>query len=347
MAAPSLIEQDLFTSGSNGYHTYRIPTLAVTNSGTLLAICEGRKCNTIDYGHINLVFRRSTDNGQTWEPMQIIWDGRANTAGNPAPVVDRHTGTIWLLCALNNRQLFAIKSSDDGLSWSEPEATLTGETWSRVGAGPCHGIQLAGGRLIVPGWIQAVPGPHPVNYSQVFYSDDHGRTWCMGAQVGPYMNESVAVELDSGDLYLNMRNYTNRRAFAVSRDGGETFGDIAFDEALIDSECQASMIRYTGADGGGGRSRILFANPACDKILFGYFKRYTMTVRVSEDQCRTWAHARVLHLGSVAYCDLAIAADGTIFCLYERADFPRCLYEKIRLARFNIEWLTDGANHLS
>ena len=65
---------DLFISGQGGYHTYRIPSLIVTSKGTLLAFCEARKNDRRDSGDIDLVLKRSFDNGSTWGPMQIIAD---------------------------------------------------------------------------------------------------------------------------------------------------------------------------------------------------------------------------------------------------------------------------------
>ncbi len=38
-----LFRHDVFINGQNGYHTYRIPAMVVTNKGTVLVFCEGRK----------------------------------------------------------------------------------------------------------------------------------------------------------------------------------------------------------------------------------------------------------------------------------------------------------------
>ena len=89
---------DVFTSGTQGYHTYRIPGVVLSNEGTLLVFCEGRKTSRSDHGDLDLMLRRSTDGGKTWEPMQLVYEegGTAKiTIGNPCPVVDRTTGTIW------------------------------------------------------------------------------------------------------------------------------------------------------------------------------------------------------------------------------------------------------------
>ena len=87
---------DVFVSGQDGYHTYRIPSVIVTSKGTVLAFCEGRRKSRSDTGDIDLVLKRSTDGGATWGPLQVVWDDGPNTVGNPCPVVDRDTGTIWM-----------------------------------------------------------------------------------------------------------------------------------------------------------------------------------------------------------------------------------------------------------
>src|SRR5207302_1117359 len=70
--APRLV--DVFTSGTEGYHTFRIPALLVTPKGTLLAFCEGRKTSRADHGDVTLVLKRSTDGGKTWGPLQLVYD---------------------------------------------------------------------------------------------------------------------------------------------------------------------------------------------------------------------------------------------------------------------------------
>src|SRR5687768_7706438 len=54
---------DVYTSGRDGYHTYRIPGFVVTNAGTILAFAEGRKNSKSDSGDIDMLVKRSTDGG--------------------------------------------------------------------------------------------------------------------------------------------------------------------------------------------------------------------------------------------------------------------------------------------
>ena len=126
----------LFVSGQDGYNTYRIPALAVTLKGTVLAFCEGRKSGGGDSGNIDLLVKRSTDHGKTWGAQQVVRDDAGNTCGNPCAVVDRETGTIWLLSTWNlgddhegkiiartsqdTRRVFVTHSNDDGKTWNEP-----------------------------------------------------------------------------------------------------------------------------------------------------------------------------------------------------------------------------------
>src|SRR5687768_3537968 len=95
-AAPAVEQVDVYTSGQDGYHTYRIPAIIRAVNGTLLAFAEGRKSGGGDAGDIDLLLKRSTDNGRTWSQIQVVWDDGTNTCGNPCPVVDASTGTVWL-----------------------------------------------------------------------------------------------------------------------------------------------------------------------------------------------------------------------------------------------------------
>lgn len=99
--APAVEQTDVFVSGQDGYHTYRIPSVIRAANGTLLAFCEGRKNSGSDTGDIDLMLKRSTDGGRTWGAAEVIWDDAANTCGNPCPVLDETTGTLWLLLTHN------------------------------------------------------------------------------------------------------------------------------------------------------------------------------------------------------------------------------------------------------
>ena len=331
-----VMETDVYVAGEQGVHTYRIPALVVTLKGSVLAFCEARQASRADHGDIDLVVRRSTDGGRTFGPALTIWDDGKNTIGNPCPVVDRETGTIWMLLTRNNDDVFVTHSKDDGQTWAQPTkitADVKKPDWTWYATGPGHGVQLSTGRLIIPSDHRV--GKERYSYSHIVYSDDGGRTWKLGGDSEYKTNECTAVELTDGRLLLNMRSYFghNRRAVATSSDGGQTFGPVSHDQTLIEPVCEASIIRYAKPGAKQATGPILFSNPASTS-------RNHLTVRLSDDDCRTWSVARELWAGPAAYSDLAIAADGTVLCLYERGE--KSQYEKIVLARFPLSWLQSG-----
>ena len=348
---------DVFTAGVEGYHTFRIPALIVTPRGALLAFCEGRRTSRADHGDVDLVLKRSTDGGKTWGPLQRVHDkgGDAKiTIGNPCPVVDRDTATIWLPFTRNNNDVFVTHSVDDGKTWSQAtkitEAVKKPE-WIWYATGPGVGLQLRHrahkGRLVIACDHKVKSEGRAVTYSHVIISDDHGRTWKLGGSVAPNTNECQAAELADGTLLMNMRNYWGSdgnnpvrgkmRAVARSTDGGTTWGALRFDRALVEPVCQASLLSYTAMDTD-DRNRLLFANPASAD------ERHRLTVRLSYDEGKTWPIGKVLEDGPSAYSCLAEFPDRSIGCLYERG--RKDAYEKISLARFTLAWLTDGKDRL-
>jgi sialidase-1 len=322
---------DVYASGSEGYHTYRIPSVIVTKKGTVLAFCEGRKKGGGDAGEIDLLLRRSTDGGRTFSPQQVVWDDEKNTCGNPCPVVDASTGTIFLLMTHNlgtdresdiiakkargTRTVWLSQSTDDGQTWSAPRE-LSGDVklpdWTWYATGPGAGIQLRSGRLVVP--CDHIESPSKLYFSHMIYSDDHGETWRLGGSAGPATNECEVVERRDGSLLLNMRNYDRRfhsRAIATSTDGGLTWSEVSRDLALVEPICQAS-IRRVELPGSPGKPLTVFSNPA------DAGKRQRMTLRISNDDGATWPRSKVLWEGPAAYSCLAALPDGTVLCLYER-----------------------------
>jgi sialidase-1 len=338
---------DVFVGGTEGYDTFRIPAIVVSQEGTVLGFCEGRRHSASDSGEIELLLKRSFDSGRTWGPLQLVTADGPNTVGNPCPVVDRDTGTIWLPLTHNlgedteteiidqtskgTRRVWLTHSRDDGATWAPP-IDITEQTkrpdWTWYATGPGVSIQLRNGRLVVPcNHMVAVTKEFR---SHVIYSDDHGASWQIGGTIGPGVNESQAVELADGSLLLNMRNYDERelncRALARSTDGGLTWSPLSYDAALVEPICQASFLRYDAA-------RLLFSNPASTK-------RERLTLRLSEDEAATWSKSLVLHEGPAAYSCLTVLPDGLVGCLYECGD--ERFYERIRFARVPLEALATG-----
>lgn len=60
----------VFRQGENGVAIMRIPGLAVSKQGTLLAFCEARDAG--DRSPTDLVLKRSEDGGVTWGPVRLL-----------------------------------------------------------------------------------------------------------------------------------------------------------------------------------------------------------------------------------------------------------------------------------
>lgn len=348
LVASEPVQVEVYLSGQDGYHTYRIPAIVRTQKGTLLAFAEGRRHSARDWGDIDVLVKRSTDGGLTWSSAITVADLGEDTVGNPAPVVDRRTGTIWLLLTRNpgqvrerdilpglsgpTRTVWLTYSKDDGRSWAPPveiTAAVKRPEWSWYATGPVNGIQLRSGRLVIP-CDHVVAGDLAQRFSHVIYSDDGGKTWRVGGSAGPDCNESTVVELSDGALMLNMRSYAgkNRRAVSLSRDGGLTWSPPQLDETLIEPVCQASLIRF-------GKKRpamLLFSNPASTR-------RVNMTIRLSRDEGKSWTAAKTIHEGPSAYSNLVELKGNMIGLLYERGD--KGPYERITFARLSLRWLTQ------
>jgi Neuraminidase (sialidase) len=390
-AEPRLEKIDLFESGADGYALYRIPGIVVTTKGTLLAYCEARKTGKGDWGTIDIMLRRSTDNGRTWQPRQhIAHFGPAvpknpvalaqklatveeQTVNNPVAIVDRQNGQVHFLYCVEYARCFYLRSDDDGQTFSKPvDVTSTFEgfrsdyDWKVIATGPAHGIQLENGRLVVAVWMSTGTGGHAhrPSVTSVIFSDDHGRTWQRGQIAVPntdqyvYPNETVLVQLADGSTMLNVRSESpvHRRLITISKDGAAGWSKPEFDQQLLEPICMASIVRLSKSPAS-DKNRIVFANPhnldrADGKAKAGASRdRKNVSIKLSYDEGKTWPVDKVLEPGYSAYSDLATGPDGTIYCFYERGRADRTSkrptsYSYLTLARFNLQWLTDGKDRL-
>ncbi|MEU6082834.1 sialidase family protein [Streptomyces sp. NPDC047108] len=370
-AARTGIEQQvLFTADQDpGYACFRIPAVVKSRAGTLLAFAEGRVDNCGDAGDIDLVLKRSTDGGRTWGPLQVIDEGRGDTHGNPAPVVDRRTGRIVLATTYNkgrddslpcdvpcDRTPHLQYSDDDGATWSPPrdltDAIRRPDWNSWYATGPVHGIQLArgrhAGRLVLGVNTESHDGTRvTANHAALVHSDDGGRTWRIGAvDTRPTApdglfrqkpSEMTLVERTDGSVHVNGREQDGtdlgHRTYAVSRDGGDSFAaPFRALPGLYSPMVQASVLRMPGDHA--GRGRLLFSAPADPD------RRRTMTVRSSWDDGRTWEgvdRGAVVTTDWSGYSDMVALSDREVGLMYEGGAVDA--RDEIRFARFTEDWL--------
>ncbi|QLE74698.1 laminin G [Streptomyces rectiverticillatus] len=330
-------EQVLFRAGQEAddgvYTCFRIPALATTSRGTVLAFAEGRKGDCSDATDIDVVVKRSADAGRTWSPLQVVDEGRGDTHGNPAPVVDARSGRITLLTTYNkgrpgggncdvpcDRTPHLQYSDDDGVHWSAPRDVtrdLRPPGWnSWYATGPGHGVQLTRGprrgRLVVGLNAESHDGTRVrANHAALALSDDGGAHWRLGAvdtheiaPEGTYRqkpSELTLAERSDGSVYAGGREQDGtelgNRDFAVSPDGGTGF-DGPF-RAVPD--LYTPMVQGSVAVPRPGR--WLFASPADPD------RRRSMTIRSSYDEGRTWEgveHGRLVTADWAGYSDMAV-----------------------------------------
>lgn len=367
-AAPAPEFFDVFPANSNGVTRHRIPGMVVTTKGTVLAYCEARINNSSDWGEIEIHLRRSTDGGKTWDaPRRIAHRGarlegnprkksggeREQTVNNPVAIVDRVTGAIEFVYCVNYARAFAMRSTDDGLTWTDPvDITASFEPfrrhydWKVIATGPGHGLQLKNGRLVVPIWLAyGAVGDHKPSASATIYSDDHGRTWRAGDIAFPNSgdfgdpNETMITTTADGRVLLVARNVSkaNRKLVSVSADGATGWSTPRFHEQLWEPICMASIVAHPSRPGTQLYSapHTLARDASGREIPAGRGKRENLSIKLSRDDGKTWPVNRTLEAGPSAYSDLAILPDGRVLCLYEAGN-------DIRLARFDLAWVEGG-----
>jgi len=347
-------------------HTFRIPAMATTNKGTLLAVYDMRYNSRRDLqGHMDIGLSRSTDGGDTWARPVPIMDMKKfgglpedqNGCSDPNILIDRETGEIlvsavWTHGKPNTHQwvgkgsepghsihkssqFMMVRSKDDGLTWSEPEnwtKRLKDPKWCLFAPAPGNGINLMDGTLVMPTQGRDETG---LPFSNFMWSRDHGKSWILSSPARDNTTECSVAELKNGSLMLNIRDNRNRkdksktngRAVSVTHDMGKTWKVHSSDHgALPEPVCMASLISHDLKD---GRRVLFFSNPNSK------YKREKMTVRMSLDQGKTWPKSILLDQKGGAYSSLAMVNDRTLGILYE-SSVADMVFQKIKLSEFGL-----------
>jgi sialidase-1 len=365
----------VFENGEEGYNNYRIPAVIVAANGDVLAFCEARDGG--DLSEIDLVLKRSADGGKTWGPIEVVQgsdrfrslfgkDKKEISVGNPAPVVDlldaEHPGRIWLPYTLENDRVFVTYSDDHGKTWGkrrEITADVKRKIWGWYATGPVHSIQMQGGkhkgRLVIPcdhrlgegGNDRGALGAHAI------LSDDHGKTWRLGAIDDTYddglnANETTVVELGDGRLYFNTRDQNGKakgtRGGAYSSDAGESFDHSPHEsfayfqpsaEQLDPPVVQCSLLRAASTASGDERDLILFSGP--DENGPTGKGRSDLRIRYTTDETVTWHDGPLIHEGPAAYSDMIRLAKGHYGVLFEAGKKGNKRYDQIVFVRLTNE----------
>ena len=241
--------QYLFYSPDENGKPFRIPAITTASDGTILAFSDYRPCgNDIGFGEVDIMLRRSSDNGETWsEPIKIA-DGQGGSSnvfdvgfGDAAVVADRESGKV-LVMAVAGKQVFyqgsadshnfmaKITSSDNGANWDSP-VDVTSKFFGTDALFPeAYTMFFGSGRLLQSKVVKvgnyyriygALLIKHPSstytgNCNYVVYSDDFGETWnILGGSVTDGMccnggDEPKVEELADGTIILSSRKAPGR-----------------------------------------------------------------------------------------------------------------------------------------
>ena len=319
---------------------YRIPAIVTASNGDLIAAIDERvpSCGDLKWSRdINIVIRRSADNGETWSKIETVIDyPLGQSASDPSMIVDEVTGEIFLFYNYMDLDyekdvyyLKVIKSSDNGKTWSKPQditTQISKPEWHKdfkfITSG--RGIQTANGTLL-----------HTlVNLQKgvfLFVSKDHGVTWyVLDTPITPG-DESKIVELANGNWMVNSRlNNKGFRYVHKSTNNGERWQSLA-DSLLVDPSCNASIIRYTSIKEGDDKNRLLFSNAKMKD------NRMNLTIRISYDEGQTWTEGKTIYAGSAAYSSMTVLKNGDIGVFFEKDDYTENVFVSLTL-----KWLTDG-----
>jgi hypothetical protein len=336
----------LFSGGDYGSANFRIPALTTANDGSLIVAVDARVDRTGDLpNNIDIMYRRSFDQGNSWSDASVICDFGMYGASDPALVVDKKSGVILCMFAshiglfhstFDNPIRFQVcRSEDNGVSWSKPvdhTNSIYAPGWyaAWLASGSAH--QLRNGRIVGAIGVRQEADYTISNF--MIYSDDVGLTWnYKSSQASAIGDEAKIMELDNGNLIMNIRNKTpNCRKIVVSEDGGDTWGAPFFQHELIDPAVNADFIRYTSVLDGYDKSRLLFSTASHPTT------RKNLTLFMSYDEGVTWPVSKVIYEGLSGYSSLTILNDGTIGCAYENGEFEEY---QIYFVRLSLDWLTD------
>ena len=338
-------QANVYCPGDDGYGCFKIPVILRHSSGALIALIEARKYSCDDHGYVDLLQRRSFDNGKTWEPSRLVHGNSTEavwtTVGDANVVEDAESGVIWMLHTRNNSQLFLSHSSDIGVSWSAPQDVSVLRQGGGAGTGHAGGIQLSSGphrgRLLLPVYSG---GPY------VVYSDDHGVSWHAGqinnanetkgehgagewavAETGAYTHDGTPILLGSrrNTPPNNVPSGVSGKGYrlqALSFDGGITWGAEWEQKELPEpiQGCEGALLYHPGT------KKLYFSHPDPALDLF----RKQLRVWSSSNLGATWESHAVVWPGAAGYSSLVVmgnASDADIGIFYDRNNHTMAVFE--------------------
>jgi len=326
--------QNLFDASiSQNIACYRIPSLISTNNEVLIAAIDERNksCSDLKWNRdINIVIRKSNDQGKTWSKIEKIIDFPiGQSASDPSMIVDRFTNEIFLFfnyMDLDNAKdvyrFMLIKSLDDGESWSKPidiTNQITKKEWVNdfmfITSG--RGTQTKEGTLLHC-LVNLNNGTH------VFGSNDHGKNWFLFGNALKPGDESKIVELNNGNWLVNSRVNSNGFRYShLSKNNGLTWESYKNND-LIDPGCNASILNYDD-------NFLLFSN------AHNSSSRKNLSISLSKDSGKNWIKNKTIYSGESAYSSMIKLKNGDIGLFFEKDNYTKNVF-----VRVPVSWILEN-----
>lgn len=363
----SFAQLKVFTAGEAGYKSFRIPAIVRAGNNDLLALAEGRVNNAADFGNIDLVMKRSSDNGRTWTEVQVLVDVAELQAGNPAIVLDKFDtqfpkGVLYVFYNTGNnhenevrkgngfREVWFIKSVDHGVTWGTPvnitkqvhrlnvagTAYQFAEDWRSYAITPGHAMQFEKGpfkgRIFVPANHSA--GEPMKSFAEYrahgFFTDDHGKSFSLANNIEfPGSNESIATEISGGGLLMSIRNQLGnvRSRILAYSSTGGQTWDTTYFEKQLPDAVCQASLITLGYKK--GKAIVASSNAATER------KRDSLTIKISRDDGKNWNQSILVDASTngtkdwTAYSDMVILSKRKIGILYERDGYKEIVFKEI------------------
>ncbi len=224
---------------------YRIPALAQTIDGTLLAVSDHRPCwADIGFGEVDIKIRTSKDY-INWTEERFIADGNGDERnvfecgfGDAAIVADRESDEVLIMCVAG-RQAFPsatkdkhnfmarIRSNDGGKTWNAAEDVtsmfMNVEGNYKPILPEVYSMFFASGKIVQSKVFKAKGSKYYRLYASllvnsaewhdnyVVYSDDFGETWkLLGGLCIDNGDEAKVEELSDGSIVVSSRKQYGR-----------------------------------------------------------------------------------------------------------------------------------------
>lgn len=338
-------QQFLWTGSQSKEKYYRIPTIIRTADGGIVALCDDRYDNTQDLGKvasgaagkhkIDVVMRKSMDDGATWGDAQVVAAGDGTSAaacgyGDPA-IVRTLSGKLICLMAAGNTSfpngmlhMGYSESTDNGITWSQPKDIYSsirksGLNITSAFTSAGKGICFSNGRIAfaMNGKVDGVCNEY------ILYSDNEGKTWTIAPNMAcASADESKLEIMNDNSLLLSVRqggwNSQANRAYSrsvgdASGNGINNWGEKGYWTDLNANGCNADILYYSRQTEGEG-VRDLMLHTAVKT-----FQTYRRDLRLymSFDQGQTWQEAFQLQPGYSAYSSMQKMENGDLAIIFE------------------------------